>query len=74
MTLKHTFLNAQGVNGPVSSITDAVFGTGGHDGVVDGQTGLFRDMKLPAHLTHERQTHGPHLHTHTMKKMQRYNT
>jgi len=53
MALKHTFLNAQGVNGPVSSITDAVSGTGGHDGVVDGQTGLFRDMKLPAHLTHE---------------------
>lgn len=61
ITLTHTFLNAQGVNGPVAGIADAIFGPCGHDSVVDGQTRLFRDVKLPAHLTHERQTHGPHL-------------
>lgn len=69
MTLNHTFLNAQGVNSPVAGITDAIFGTGGHDGMVDRQTGLFRDVKLPAHLTHKRQTHGPHLHKKEKEKL-----
>lgn len=71
MTLNHTFLNAQGVNSPIAGITDAIFGTGGHDGMVDGQTGLFRDVKLPAHLTHKRQTHGPHLHKKEKEKLKK---
>lgn len=46
-----TFLYAERVDGSVARVDDSVFGTGGHDGVVDGETGIFWNMQLPAKLT-----------------------
>lgn len=57
-----TFLDAERVDGSVGRVLDAVFGTGGHDGLINWQAGGFRDVQLPAELSDERQTHGSYLH------------
>ena len=57
----HTFLDAQGVNGPVAGIDEAVLGPRGHQGLVHGQAGWPRGVQLPAQLPHEGQPHGPDL-------------
>lgn len=60
-----TFFDAERVDGSVARVLDAVFSTGGHDGLIHWQAGVFRDVQLPAELSHEGQTHGSYLHTHS---------
>lgn len=57
----HTFLDAQGVDGPVAGIDEAVLGPCGHQGLVHGQAGWPRGVQLPAQLPDEGQPHGPDL-------------
>lgn len=56
-----TFLYAERVDGPVARVDDSVLGTGGHDGAVHREAGVFGNVQLPAELTDKRQPHGPHL-------------
>lgn len=57
----HTFLDAQGVDGPVPGVDEAVLGACSHHSLVHGHTGWLGHMKLPAQLPHEGEPHGPHL-------------
>lgn len=61
LLFKGTFLYAEWVDGPVAWVDDAVLGTGCHDSIVDGKAGVFGNVQLPAELSDERETHGPHL-------------
>lgn len=58
-----TFLDAEGVDGSVSGVGNAVLGPGFHDSPVDFEAMLPGHVQLPAHLAHEGQPHGPHLET-----------
>lgn len=61
VSLQVTLLDAEGVDGPVARVDDAVLGAGCHDSAIDGQAGVFGNVQLPAELTDEGQTHGSHL-------------
>lgn len=56
-----TFLDAQGVDGPVPGIHKAMLGSCCHHGLVHGHTGRPRDVQLPAQLPDKGQPHGPDL-------------
>lgn len=57
----HTFLDAQGVDGPVPSVDKAVLGACGHHSLVHRHTGRPGHMQLPAQLPDKGEPHGPHL-------------
>ena len=48
-----TFLYAEGVDGPVARVDDAVLGAGRHDSTIHRETGVFGNVQLPAELSDE---------------------